>query len=70
HHIEFSAKLVTKLAIMDEEQSQSGYEDGLAGGPGAPTPLTTLEGINGLTKRDISLFVEAGYNTVESVAYT
>ncbi|PPJ53667.1 hypothetical protein CBER1_00891 [Cercospora berteroae] len=55
---------------MDEEQSQSGYEDGLAGGPGAPTPLTTLEGINGLTKRDISLFVEAGYNTVESVAYT
>lgn len=55
---------------MDEEQSQSGYEDGLAGGPGAPTPLASLEGVAGLTKRDISLFVEAGYNTVESVAYT
>ena len=24
----------------------------------------------GLTKRDIQLFVDAGYNTVESVAYT
>lgn len=55
---------------MDEEQSQSGYEDGMAGGPGAPTPLTQLEGISGLTKRDIQLFVDAGYNTVEAVAYT
>ena len=27
----------------EEEQSQSGYDDGLAGGPGAPTPLTALE---------------------------
>lgn len=28
------------------------------------------QGIAGLTKRDIQLFVDAGYNTVESVAYT
>lgn len=71
----------------EDEQSQSGYDDGLAGGPGAPTPLSALDvcidddmgrncllimrkGIAGLTKRDINLFVEAGYNTVESVAYT
>ncbi|KAF2484270.1 Rad51-domain-containing protein [Neohortaea acidophila] len=54
----------------EEEQSQSGYDDGLAGGPGAPTPLSALEGIAGLTKRDIQLFIDGGYNTVESVAYT
>lgn len=54
----------------EDEQSQSGYEDGLAGGPGAPTPLSALDGVAGLTKRDIQLFVDGGYNTVESVAYT
>ena len=27
----------------EEEQSQSGFEDGSAGGPGAPTPLSALE---------------------------
>lgn len=54
----------------EDEQTQSGYEDGLAGGPGAPTPLSALEGTAGLTKRDIQLFVDGGYNTVESVAYT
>ena len=26
-----------------EDPSQSGYEDGLAGGPGAPQPLSVLE---------------------------
>jgi DNA repair protein RAD51 len=52
-----------------DEQSQSGYEDG-SGGPGAPTTLTALEGVNGLTARDIKIIMEAGYNTVESVAYT
>jgi hypothetical protein len=26
-----------------EDLSQSGYEDGLAGGPGAPQPLSVLE---------------------------
>lgn len=54
----------------EDEQSQSGYEDGLAGGPGAPTPLSALEGVAGLTKRDIQLFVDGGFNTVESIAYT
>ncbi|KAK1033513.1 RecA recombinase Rhp51, partial [Friedmanniomyces endolithicus] len=54
----------------EEEPSQSGYEDGHAGGPGAPTPLGALEGVAGLTKRDIQLFIDGGYNTVESVAYT
>jgi len=54
----------------EDEQSQSGYEDGAAGGPGAPTPLAALEGIAGLTKRDIQLFIDGGYYTVESVAYT
>ncbi|CZT22701.1 DNA repair protein RAD51 [Ramularia collo-cygni] len=55
---------------QDDEASQSGYEEGLAGGPGAPTPLWSLEGISGITKRDIQLFVDGGYNTIESVAYT
>ncbi|KAJ5379179.1 DNA recombination/repair protein RecA monomer-monomer interface [Penicillium cosmopolitanum] len=59
---------------LDEFQSnpkpQGDYaEDGLPG-PGAPTPLSALEGTAGLTARDIKLFVDAGYHTVESVAYT
>ncbi|KAK3109945.1 RecA recombinase Rhp51, partial [Teratosphaeriaceae sp. CCFEE 6253] len=54
----------------EEEPSQSGYEDGVAGGPGAPTPLGALEGVAGLTKRDIQLFIDGGFNTVESIAYT
>lgn len=29
-----------------------------------------LQGVAGLTKRDIQLVVDGGYNTVESVAYT
>lgn len=29
-----------------------------------------LKGIAGLTKRDIQLFVDGGFNTVESIAYT
>lgn len=56
--------------MSDDDQTQTGYEDGLAGGPGAPSPLSALEGTAGLTKRDIQLFVDAGYNTVESIAYT
>lgn len=52
------------------EVDQSGYEDGAVGGPGAPTPLSALEGIAGLTKRDIQLFLDGGYYTVESIAYT
>lgn len=54
---------------QEELQSQAGYEDGDLGGPGAPTPLSALENVAGLTARDIKLFVEGGYNTVESVAY-
>lgn len=29
-----------------------------------------MQGISGITKRDIQLFVDGGYNTIESVAYT
>jgi len=58
------------IMSAEDEQSQSGYEEGNAGGPGAPTPLIALEGTAGLTKRDIQLFVDGGYNTVESIAYT
>lgn len=32
--------------------------------------LTIEKGIAGLTKRDIQLVVDGGFNTVESVAYT
>lgn len=46
----------------DEEQTLTA--------PGAPTHLSALEGVAGLTKRDIQLVVEGGYQTVESVAYT
>ena len=53
----------------EDSQSQSGYEDGVAG-PGAPTPLSALEGTAGLTARDIKLVIDGGFNTVESVAYT
>ncbi|CAI4217106.1 unnamed protein product [Parascedosporium putredinis] len=48
---------------------QNGEDTGMTG-PGAPTPLTALEGLAGLTKRDIQLVMEGGFNTVESVAYT
>lgn len=29
-----------------------------------------LQGVNGLTARDIKLVVDGGYNTVEAIAYT
>jgi hypothetical protein len=32
--------------------------------------LTEIQGVNGLTARDIKLVVEGGFNTVESIAYT
>ncbi|KAK4976613.1 RecA recombinase Rhp51 [Elasticomyces elasticus] len=54
----------------EDAQSESGHEDGGAGGPGAPTPLAALEGVAGLTKRDIQLFIDGGYYTVEAIAYT
>ena len=47
---------------------------------GEPGPLLEIfdqdeetdqtQGVSGLSKRDIALVVEGGYNTVESVAYT
>ncbi|KHN95366.1 DNA repair protein RAD51 [Metarhizium album ARSEF 1941] len=53
----------------EHDEAQMGDEGGMTG-PGAPTPLTALEGIAGLTKRDIQLVMDGGFNTVESVAYT
>ncbi|CCU74603.1 DNA repair protein RAD51 [Blumeria hordei DH14] len=54
----------------EAQNSQLATEETGEGGPGAPTPLSALEGVAGLTKRDIQLIVDGGYNTVESVAYT
>lgn len=45
-------------------------EQAMEGMPGAPTPISSLEGMAGLTKRDIQLIQEGGFHTVESVAYT
>ncbi|EDN06873.1 DNA repair protein RAD51 [Histoplasma mississippiense (nom. inval.)] len=53
-----------------EDESQNEYEENGLAGPGAPTPLTALEGVNGLTARDIKLVIDGGYHTIESVAYT
>ncbi|KAI0478697.1 DNA repair protein rhp51 [Xylariaceae sp. FL0804] len=55
---------------MAEEYTEepNGDEGGMTG-PGAPTPITALEGLAGLTKRDCQLLVDGGYQTVESVAY-
>lgn len=56
---------------MSGEGQEDQFDDNASqfGGPGAPTPLASLEG-NGISARDIKAVVEAGYNTVESVAYT
>jgi DNA repair protein RAD51 len=32
--------------------------------------IDQIQGVNGLTARDIKLVVEGGFNTVESIAYT
>ncbi|KAF2266809.1 hypothetical protein CC78DRAFT_108091 [Lojkania enalia] len=53
--------------MSTEEES---YDDGSIGAPGAPTPVSALEGVNGLTARDIKLVIDGGFNTVESIAYT
>lgn len=37
---------------------------------GARSLTWNKQGVAGLTKRDIQLIVDGGYNTVESVAYT
>ncbi|KAI1814739.1 DNA repair protein rhp51 [Poronia punctata] len=50
------------------EEEMNGDESG-ATGPGAPTPISALEGLAGLTKRDCQLLSDGGFQTVESVAY-
>jgi hypothetical protein len=32
--------------------------------------LIDMQGLNGLTARDIKLVIEGGFNTIESIAYT
>ncbi|TLS28534.1 hypothetical protein PpBr36_00403 [Pyricularia pennisetigena] len=56
--------------VEDDYDESANVDESGGAGPGAPTPLTALEGVGGLTKRDIQLVMEGGYNTVESVAYT
>ncbi|KAL1853261.1 RecA recombinase Rhp51 [Diaporthe australafricana] len=58
------------MTQTEEEYDEAQVGDETMTGPGAPTPLAALEGLGGLTKRDIQLIVDGGYNTVESVAYT
>ncbi|KAL8717787.1 MAG: hypothetical protein Q9225_005002 [Loekoesia sp. 1 TL-2023] len=57
------------MSGAEADEAQSAFEDG-GQGPGAPTPLTALEGVAGLSARDIKLVIDGGFNTVESVAYT
>ncbi|KAF3929349.1 hypothetical protein AA313_de0210287 [Arthrobotrys entomopaga] len=64
---EIPPSTVPSSTMADEEPTQ--YDDQGASAYGAPTPLQQLEG-NGITNRDIKAIVEAGYNTVEAVAYT
>ncbi|KAI0197786.1 DNA repair protein rhp51 [Astrocystis sublimbata] len=52
------------------EEEMNGEEDTSMTGPGAPTPVSQLEGLAGLTKRDCQLLMDGGFQTVESVAYT
>jgi len=58
------------MSANDEYNDMDNGDEMGNAGPGAPTPLTALEGVGGLTKRDIQLIIDGGYNTVESVAYT
>ncbi|KAJ5946541.1 recombinase rad51 [Penicillium verhagenii] len=53
-----------------DHETQGEMDESQLPGPGAPTPLSALEGLAGLSGRDIKLFVDAGYHTVEAVAYT
>ncbi|KAL8938253.1 MAG: hypothetical protein Q9216_003993 [Gyalolechia sp. 2 TL-2023] len=57
------------MSGAEADEAQSVVEDG-GQGPGAPTPLNVLEGVAGLSARDIKLVIDGGFNTVESVAYT
>lgn len=53
--------------MTQTEVAQDEYE---GGAPGAPIPINQLIGVAGLTERDVNLVKEAGYHTVESIAYT
>ncbi|CRG85102.1 DNA repair protein rhp51 [Talaromyces islandicus] len=53
-----------------DPEPQMEYDDGGLPGPGAPTPISALEGVAGLTARDVKLIIDGGFHTVESVAYT
>ncbi|KAH7031191.1 Rad51-domain-containing protein [Microdochium trichocladiopsis] len=55
---------------MADEHDESQMGDESMTGPGAPTPVSALEGLSNLTKRDIQLLMDGGYQTVESIAYT
>jgi len=55
---------------MADEHDESLMGDESMTGPGAPTPVSALEGLSNLTKRDIQLLMDGGYQTVESIAYT
>ncbi|KAI4177259.1 MAG: hypothetical protein LQ348_005864 [Seirophora lacunosa] len=61
--------VILNMDGAEVDEAQAGVDDG-GQGPGAPTPLSVLEGVAGLSARDIKLVVEGGFNTVESVAYT
>ncbi|CAF9935923.1 MAG: recombinase rad51 [Heterodermia speciosa] len=58
------------MSTAETDEARSAYGDGGGGLPGAPTPLSVLEGVAGLSARDIKLIVDGGFNTIESVAYT
>ena len=55
---------------MSAAETEATQSEGGNSGPGAPTPLSVLEGVAGLSARDIKLIVDGGFNTIESVAYT
>ncbi|KAI0879307.1 DNA repair protein rhp51 [Hypoxylon argillaceum] len=55
--------------MAEEYEEDMNNEDAGTTGPGAPTPISALEGLAGLTKRDCQLLMDGGYQTVESVAY-
>lgn len=42
-YIVFELRAIHSTMSAEEAQPESGYEDGGAGGPGAPTPLAALE---------------------------
>lgn len=56
--------------MSQEDQPQSGMEeDDLDDQQVGPTPISALEG-NGISAADLKKFADAGFNTVEALAYT